>query len=72
MHLGKPPSRPRQWRDVEPALLADPAGAPSHHFVKATVRVHEYPDRQLAIFDGPSCLARFDCNGTPIDVSRAA
>ena len=43
-----------------------------HHYVKATVRVHEYPDRQLAIFDGPSCLARFDPTGKPIDVSRAA
>jgi hypothetical protein len=43
-----------------------------HHYVKATVRVHEYPDGQLAIFDGPSCLARFDRNGKPIDVSRAA
>jgi transposase len=43
-----------------------------HHYVKATVRVHEYPDGQLAIFDGPSCLARFDRNGNPIDVSRAA
>jgi transposase len=43
-----------------------------HHYVKATVRVHEYPTGQLAIFDGPSCLARFDRNGKPIDVSRAA
>jgi hypothetical protein len=43
-----------------------------HHYVKATVRVHQYPDGQLAIFDGPSCLARFDSNGKPIDVSRAA
>jgi len=43
-----------------------------HHYVKATVRVHQYPDGQLAIFDGPSCLARFDPNGRPIDVSRAA
>jgi transposase len=43
-----------------------------HHYVKATVRVHEYPDGQLAIFDGPSCLARFDRNGKSIDVSRAA
>ena len=31
-----------------------------HHYVKATVRVHEYPDGRLAIFDGPRCLARFD------------
>ena len=43
-----------------------------HHYVKATVRMHEYPDGQLAIFDGPGCLARFDPNGTPIDVSKAA
>lgn len=43
-----------------------------HHYVKATVRVHQYPDGQLAIFDGPSCLARFDATGKPIDVSRAA
>lgn len=31
-----------------------------HHYVKATVRVHEYPDGRLAIFDGPRCLARYD------------
>jgi len=43
-----------------------------HHYVKATVRVHEYPDRRLAIFDGPSCLARFDPTGKPINASRAA
>jgi helix-turn-helix protein len=42
------------------------------HYVKASVRVHEYPDGQLAIFDGPSCLARFDSDGNPIDVPRAA
>lgn len=33
------------------------------HYVKATVRVHEYPDGRLAIFDGPRCLARYDQNG---------
>jgi hypothetical protein len=43
-----------------------------HHYVKATVRVHQYPDGPLAIFDGPSCLARFDPDGKTIDVSRAA
>jgi len=43
-----------------------------HHYVRATVRVHQYPDGPLAIFDGPSCLARFDPDGKPIDVSRAA
>jgi transposase len=43
-----------------------------HHYVKATVRVHEYPDGRLAIFDGPSCLVRFDRYGKPINASRAA
>ena len=43
-----------------------------HHYVRATVRVHEYSSGQLAIFDGPSCLARFDPIGKTIDVSRAA
>ena len=45
-----------------------------HHYVKATVRVHEYPDGQLAIFDGPRCLARYDQDGKPsaIAVPRAA
>jgi hypothetical protein len=43
-----------------------------HHYVKATVRVHQYPDGRLAIFDGPSCLTRFDRNGKPINASRAA
>ncbi|MBK9308683.1 MAG: hypothetical protein IPM58_16740 [Nitrospira sp.] len=28
------------------------------HYVKATVRVHEYPDGTLAVFHGPRCLAR--------------
>jgi len=43
-----------------------------HHYVKATVRVHEYPDGRLAIFDGPRCLAAFDPEGAPIDASCAA
>jgi hypothetical protein len=34
-----------------------------HHYVKAIVRVHEYPDGTLAIFDGPRCLARYDQAG---------
>lgn len=33
------------------------------HYVRATVRVHEYPDGNLAIFDGPRCLARFNPKG---------
>jgi transposase len=29
------------------------------HFVRAKVRVHQYPDGELAIFHGPRCLARW-------------
>ena len=29
------------------------------HFVRAKVRVHDYPDGDLAIFHGPRCLARW-------------
>jgi Helix-turn-helix domain len=43
------------------------------HYVRATVRVHEYPDGSLAIFDGPRCLVRFDPKGRDDNVvSRAA
>ncbi|HSU05862.1 MAG TPA: hypothetical protein VLI93_09835, partial [Acetobacteraceae bacterium] len=31
-----------------------------HHYVRATIRVHEYADGSLAIFDGPRCLARYN------------
>jgi transposase len=34
------------------------------HFVKATVRVHEYPDGQLAVFWGPHRLADYAADGT--------
>ncbi len=33
------------------------------HFVKATVRVHEYPDGTMAVFLGPHLLARYDAEG---------
>jgi hypothetical protein len=52
--------------------LQIPAQRQRHHYVKATVRVHEYPDGQLAIFDGPTCLARFDHKGKPVNAIRAA
>jgi hypothetical protein len=57
------------WNGV---ALQIPPQPHRHHYVKATVRVHQYPDGQLAIFDGPSCLVRFDRTAKPIDVSRAA
>ncbi len=36
------------------------------HFVKATVRVHEYPDGQLAVFWGPHRLADYTADGSII------
>ncbi len=47
--------------------LQIPADRHRHHYVKATVRVHEYPDASLAVFHGPRCLARFDGAGTEIE-----
>jgi len=58
-----------QWKGL---FLQIPPQRHRHHYVKATVRVHEYPDGNFAIFDGPSCLARFDPSGKPINASRAA
>jgi len=46
--------------------LQIPADRHRHHYVKARVRVHEYPDRALAVFHGPRCLARYGEDGTPI------
>ena len=46
--------------------LQIPQQAHRHHYVRATIRVHEYPDGHLAIFDGPRCLARYDAGATPI------
>ncbi len=34
------------------------------HFVKAKVRVHDYPDGTLAVFHGPRRLARYQADGT--------
>jgi transposase len=37
-----------------------------HHFVKARVRVHHYPDGTLAVFHGPRRIARYRRNGEEI------
>ena len=49
--------------------LQIPADRHRHHYVKATVRVHEYPDGALAVFHGPRPLAVFTADGTPVDAS---
>lgn len=50
--------------------LQIPADRHRHHYVKARVRVHEYPDRALAVFHGPRCLARYREDGTPIESNK--
>jgi transposase len=47
-------------------VLQIPADRHRHHYVKARVRVHEYPDGTLAVFHGPRCLARYRADGSPI------
>ena len=51
----------------ERRVLQIPEQSHRRHFVKAKVRVHEYPDGTLAIFHGPRRLARYTADGTPHD-----
>ena len=37
-----------------------------HHYIKAKVRVRQYPDGALAIFHGPRCIGRYDARGSEI------
>ena len=41
------------------------------HFVRATVKVHQYPDGGLAVFHGRRCLGRYDSKGVPVGEPRA-
>lgn len=50
------------WRKLKLQLPDSPL---RHHWVKARVRVHQYPDGQLALFHGPACIARYDALGRP-------
>ena len=42
------------------------------HFVRAQVRLHEYPDGALALFWGPHRLADFGPDGSPTHLDQAA
>ena len=48
-------------------VLQLPATPDRPHYVKAAVRVHEYPDGTLAVFHGPRCLARYRADGEPFE-----
>ena len=50
--------------------LQIPADRHRHHYVKAQVRMNEYPDGHLAVFHGPRCLARYRADGETIDDDR--
>jgi hypothetical protein len=51
-----------KWRRL---TLQIPPSPLRPHFVRAMVRVHEYPDGRLAIFHGPHRLAQYDAEGRP-------
>ncbi len=52
--------------------LQIPENRHRHHYVKARVRVHEYPDGHLAIFHGPRHLAEYSADGAPIGKNQMA
>ena len=58
-----------KWRRLSLQL---PPSRLRPHFVKATVRVHQYPDGCLAVFWGPHRLADYDASGTLIAPARLA
>ena len=58
-----------KWRNLSLQLPVSPLRP---HFVKAKVRVHEYPHGQLAVFLGPHRLADFDADGAIIDNTKLA
>jgi transposase len=56
-----------KWRRL---ALQIPPSPLRPHFVKTTVRVHEYPDGTLALFLGPHRLADYDARGRPLQPHR--
>jgi transposase len=57
------------WRRLRLQIPPSPIRA---HYVRATVRVHEYPDGSLAIYHGPHRLADYSAAGTLIEPARLA
>jgi transposase len=58
-----------KWKTMS---LQIPASPLRPHFVKARVRVHEYPDGALAVFLGPHRLADYDADGVLTDNLKLA
>jgi transposase len=42
------------------------------HYVKARVKVRQYPDGTLAVFHGPRCIGRYDSAGHPFSAPTAS
>jgi hypothetical protein len=51
----------------EGTTLQLPESPLRRHYVKARVRVHQYPDGALAIFHGPRAIGRYRADGIPIE-----
>jgi len=51
-------------------VLQIPESPGRRHFVKARVRVHRYPDGDLAIFHGPRRIASYDKDGRLVGETR--
>jgi len=58
-----------QWRG---RCLQIPPSRLRPHFVRATVRLHEYPDGAVALFWGPHRIAAFDADSRPTQHNQAA
>jgi transposase len=58
-----------KWRTLR---LQIPPSPIRPNFVRAKVRVHEYPDGRLAVFHGPHRLADYAADGNQIIQSKAA
>jgi transposase len=58
-----------KWRGLVLQIPPSPLRA---HFVRAMVRIHEYPDGRLAVFHGPHRLAEYDPQGRLCDNAQLA
>ena len=58
-----------KWRGLSLQIPPTPLRP---HFVRATVRIHEYPDGRLAVFHGPHRLADYDAHGNLRDAAKLA
>jgi transposase len=58
-----------KWKGLRLQL---PPSALRPHFVRAAVRVHEYPSGAIAVFLGPHRLADYDTTGQIIDTTEQA